>query len=191
MTDNSATTTTTDAFNVFAEGWEDIPDDSIQTRPKVWVEAEVTEAATVKNDRYDYPQIEVTMKIHASGKDDNGKQASGILKDWLSKPAKGHAGLSEKRITFMNQMFRKAMVAMLAPDAENRNQADKQCLEAASAAGGFPQAIIGKRVLAKIGINDGLDKEGNVVSEIRAAKPVNRIDDYRALTESNARKYLM
>jgi len=183
-----------DSYQAFADGYEDIPEEKFPLRPEVMALVEVAEASDKMNTRVPkgkpIPQIQVTLKIIEAATVD-GKTAKGNLMDWLSSPEKGHEGQTEAQNNFQRQQFGKATAAFLAPEAKEKEAKDTLVLAAARTAGGFPQALLGKRAIVKIGINDGVNKKtGAIVSQARHDDPRNRIDNYIPATEANINKYV-
>ena len=111
-----------DPYESIANAFDDLPEEKFQLRPEVLALVEVSEAEAKSNARITpaVPQIQVTLNILESAKDDSGQPAKGKLMDWLSKPPAGHPEMSEKACNFQRGNFRKAMVAMLAPLAKGK-----------------------------------------------------------------------
>lgn len=173
----------------FAEDWQEQPRGG-GLRPEVWCLAEAT-SAEVKPSFNKLPQIEVKWSIKRSGKDDKGDVASGTIVDWLSSPPKGTDGMSEKAINYQKAHFGKCMASCLAPEAASQERQNAQVQRIVGGRGiqGYADALIGKQVLLKIGINDGKDKDGNIKNEKRAEDPRNNISNYIPAIPKNM-KYL-
>ena|SRR3990172_6184237 len=198
------------AFEEFAEDWDDIPEDTGGIlRPFVWCLAEAAEVKATTNDKVSpaIPQLEINWNILESATSESMTErgiawwaaretkppakAFGRVKDWLSKPPKGHPGVSEKARNFQAGQFGKAISAALVPTmmAGTRPAIDA-ARQVAQSAGGFDVALAGKHILLKLGVNDGTDSTGVVKNEDRNEKPMNRVDSYMAATPENVIKYV-
>jgi hypothetical protein len=180
----------------FAGGWDDAPEDTGAggVNPEVWVLSEVTSAEVVAS-KHGFPQIKTKSRIIRSGTKD-GLSASGATTDFLSMPPKGTAGIPEWKVEKTQSLFKRAVVCYIAPEYFGCKDEQKQARDAEirARAGGMAfastaAAMVGKRALQKLTVNDGRDKDGNVTYAPRAEKPINEIGNYLPATDAYM-KYL-
>lgn len=181
-----------DPFEAFAKDFSDLPKDDRGLKPKVWALVECTEASLATNSRVSPPvaQIKTTYRIIESAADENGRKAYGNLWDWLSRPDHEHPEVPPTTCAMQRRQFRSATVAFLAGPAKGKEAEDAAVIDAARGAGGFDKALVGKRALVRIGINDGKNKKGEIVSPQRAEDPMNRIEEYKAATPDNVSRHI-